>query len=283
MLAAGPASSSTLHRAQPRAAGGCRALSRIAAPRPCRGNPLHSPAAPGSTLLTLPSILHSGFRSLSAPNNAALAKHLPQADRAPAGGLAGATRSRSTFPAIVRRGSAALGDKRQQRSSPEESQRSRSQYALKTTTSQPRAREGGEQGGTLGTTALKRPTIMNPSEMFPEGKSRQHLDGCCSLATEATGCKHHWCLVLPLEGIHTGIAHQCLPPETFVKLPKRHSLTEVPPKRRQGDGSSPDPHADGGPSPCPAPVAAAARRQVGPSAGQLEEARGAPGGHMAGG
>ena len=120
--------------------------------------PLRSPAVLGSRLLTLPSILRPGFRSLSAPNNAALAKHLPQPDRAPAGGLAGATRSRSTFPAIVRRGSAALGDKRQQRSSPQESQRSRPQYALKTTTSQPQRREGGGRGGTLGMMALKGPT-----------------------------------------------------------------------------------------------------------------------------
>ena len=146
MLAASPTASLTTHRAQPGAAGGCRALPRIAAPRPCRGNPLQSPADLGSRFLTLPSILHPGFRSLSAPNNASLAKHLPQLDRAPAGGLAGATRSRSTFPAIVQRGSAAIGDKRQQRSLSEDSQQSRSQYALKTTTSQPsRGKEGNRE------------------------------------------------------------------------------------------------------------------------------------------
>lgn len=153
MLAASPASRSNPQRAQP----GAQVLSRIAAPRPCRGNPLRGPAAPGSRLLTLPSILRPGFRSLSAPNNTSLAKHLPQADRAPAGGLAWATRSRSTFPAIVRRGSAALGDKRQQRSSPQESQCSGPQHALRTTSSQPPLGEGGEWGGTLGATVLKGP------------------------------------------------------------------------------------------------------------------------------
>lgn len=151
MLAADPAPSSNPQGAQPSA----QALSRIAAPRLCRGNPPRGPAAPGSRLLTLPSILRPGFRSLSAPNNTTLAKHLPQADRAPAGGLAWATRSRSTFPAIVRRGSAAPRDKRQQRSSPQESQCSWPQYALKTATSQPRLREGGEWGGTLGMMVLK--------------------------------------------------------------------------------------------------------------------------------
>lgn len=57
-------------------------LSRIADLWQCRGNPLHGPAAPGSRLLTLPSILRPGFRSLSAPNNAAPAKRLPPTDRA---------------------------------------------------------------------------------------------------------------------------------------------------------------------------------------------------------
>lgn len=145
-------------QARPHAARDCRALSRIAALRPCRGNPLRSSVAPGSRLLTLPSILHPGFRSLSAPNNAALAKHLPQPDRAPAGRLAGATHSRNTFPAIVWRGSTMLRDKRQQQSLPQESQCSQPQYALRTTTSQPRLQEGGEQGGTLGMMALKGPT-----------------------------------------------------------------------------------------------------------------------------
>lgn len=78
-----------LHPAHPHAAGGQGALSRIAAPRLCRGNPLRSPAAPGSRLWTLPSILHPGFRSLSAPNNAVPAKHLPQADRARQAGWPG--------------------------------------------------------------------------------------------------------------------------------------------------------------------------------------------------
>jgi len=191
MLAAGPASSSAPHQAQLCAAAGCRVLSRIAAPRPCRGNPLRSPAAPGSRLLTLPSILRSGFRSLSSPNNAALAKHLPRADRAPAGELAGATRSRSTLPAIVRRGSAALGDKRQQWSSPEESQRCRPQHALKTTTSQPR--QGGERGGTLGTMVFKWPTKGAPLECSCRGEQPQHLDGSCGPAAEASGCRDRRC------------------------------------------------------------------------------------------
>lgn len=114
---------------------------------PPRGNWPHSAAARSSRLWTLPSILRPGFRSLSAPNNAALAKHLPQADRAPAGGLAAATRSRSALPAIVQRGSAVLRDKRQQRSSPEGSQRCQPQHALKTAPSQPHCGVGGSGKG----------------------------------------------------------------------------------------------------------------------------------------
>lgn len=73
-------------------------------------------SAAGPSFRTLPSILRPGFRSLSAPNNAALAEHLPRAAPAPADGLAGAS---CHCPERLRaRGQKAAAG------SPEESQRS---------------------------------------------------------------------------------------------------------------------------------------------------------------
>lgn len=73
---------------------------------------------------------------------------------------------------------------------------------------------------------------MSPSAMLPGGKEKQHLEGCCGPATEASGCKDHRCLVLLPEGIHMGIVRQCPAPESFIELAKRHSLTKVPQEGR---------------------------------------------------
>lgn len=124
----------------------CQALSRIITPWPGRGNPVLSPAAPGPRFRTLPSILRPGFRSLSAPNNAALAEHLPRAAPAPADGLAGAS---CHCPERLR----ARGQKAQQ-SSPEESQRS-PQCPIKQPAPSPTAGRG-KGGGTPGTIMFKR-------------------------------------------------------------------------------------------------------------------------------
>lgn len=156
---------------------GCQALSRIITPRPGRGNPVLSPAAPGPRFRTLPSILRPGFRSLSAPNNAALAEHLPRAAPAPADGLAGAS---CHCPERLRaRGQKAAAEL------------SRGVPALPTMPDKTSGSEGRRGAGRhTGHDGVKKGCGMSPSGTLPAGKITGNLDGWDGPAADAAGCRH---------------------------------------------------------------------------------------------